>query len=72
MSLDFLSRETLNFSTSDDLSKWEIQDRTCRIKVQEGDFSVNVSGFSKEMSVSNEISLLYEHFYKRLDTNSQK
>jgi len=23
------------------------------------------------MSVSNEISLLYEHFYKRLDTNSQ-
>ena len=27
--------------------------------------------FSKNMSVSNEISLLYEHFYKRLDTNSQ-
>ena len=27
--------------------------------------------FSKDMSVSNEISLLYEHFYKRLDTNSQ-
>jgi hypothetical protein len=23
------------------------------------------------MSVSNEISLLYEHFYKRLDSNSQ-
>ena len=27
--------------------------------------------FSKDMSVSNEISVLYEHFYKRLDTNSQ-
>ena len=27
--------------------------------------------FSKDMGVSNEISLLYEHFYKRLDTNSQ-
>ncbi len=27
--------------------------------------------FSKDMSVSNEISLLYEHFYKRLDSNSQ-
>jgi hypothetical protein len=27
--------------------------------------------FSKDMSVSNEISLLYEHFYKRLDANSQ-
>ena len=27
--------------------------------------------FSKDMSVSNEISVLYEHFYKRLDANSQ-
>tara|TARA_B100000686_G_C16595257_1_gene865632 strand:+ start:369 stop:1061 length:693 start_codon:yes stop_codon:yes gene_type:complete len=27
--------------------------------------------FSSEMDISNEISLLYEHFYKRLDTNSQ-
>ena len=26
--------------------------------------------FSADMSISNEISLLYEHFYKRLDTNS--
>ena len=26
--------------------------------------------FSTDMSISNEISLLYEHFYKRLDTNS--
>ena len=26
--------------------------------------------FSIDMSISNEISLLYEHFYKRLDTNS--
>jgi len=27
--------------------------------------------FSKDMSVSNEISVLYEHFYKRLGANSQ-
>ena len=26
--------------------------------------------FSTDMAISNEISLLYEHFYKRLDTNS--
>ena len=27
--------------------------------------------FSTEQNISNEISLLYEHFYKRLDTNSE-